>query len=70
MEGLVKFFKDDPLRAILFCLVMGVGYLYVNIRNMNADTLENCRSEMKYQRTENNKLKLRIETLENLIDKL
>jgi len=70
VNGLIKFFKDDPLRALLFCAVIGIGYLYVDIRNMNADNLENCRAETNYQRNENNKLKDRIAKLEDLIDKL
>ena len=66
----MKFFKDDPLRAFLFCAIIAIGYLYIDIRNMNAESLEECRKEKTEQKLENNKLRSRIDKLEELIDKL
>lgn len=58
-------FLKNPLVAILFFAVMGVGYLYIDNKNVYKETIlrheteiKNLRSDIKLLQLENNELEL------------
>lgn len=40
-------FKKNPVAAVAFCMLIAVGYLYYDQKDMAAKSMEECRKESK-----------------------
>lgn len=40
-------FKNNPIAAVSFCMLIAVGYLYFDQKTMAASSMDECRKETK-----------------------
>jgi hypothetical protein len=45
-------FKKNPITAVTFCMLLVVGYLYVDQKASQKDRLVECASEVRYLKSE------------------
>jgi hypothetical protein len=70
VDTVYKWFKDDPLKALLVCLLGAVAYLYIDIRTMNEDAILRCEEDKTALQERVTHLENRVDELSKVITKL